>query len=117
VEVGRRTLGQLAGEPLAETVAEHPDLPQRLLQVVRGDRRELLELGVRACELPAALLDGGRAFGDAALERQIEAAQLVVRLPQRVAGDERAPEEDESRPAGEAERGEEDVEKPAVRAR
>ena len=39
---------------------EHLHLAQRLLQVVRGDRRELLELGVRAARAPRRGAPAGR---------------------------------------------------------
>ena len=60
-DVALHLLGDLLAPPV-EALAVHADLAQRLLQIVSGDRRELLELGVRARERVRAPLGELRAL-------------------------------------------------------
>ena len=62
-----------------EPLAVHADLAQRLLQVVRRDGCELLELGVRAGQCVCALLGELGALGHPRLERLVESGDLRVR--------------------------------------
>ncbi len=61
VEVLLPALVELVAVALLEELAEARDLAQRLLQVVRGDVGELLELGVRAVELAGLRAELGAA--------------------------------------------------------
>jgi hypothetical protein len=62
-------LAELAAEVAAQELGERDELAQRLLEVVRRHRRELLELGVRAREV---------LVGD--LERVALARELALRV-------------------------------------
>ena len=48
-------LGQLLPAPIAQTIPKRLDFPQRLLQVVAGDERKLLEFDVAAPQLRSPL--------------------------------------------------------------
>ena len=80
-----------------EALAVHADLAQRLLQVVRRDRGELLELGVRAGERVRAPLGELRALGHLRLERLVERAHLGVRRGELGRAHLRAPQRDQAR--------------------
>ena len=68
-----------------QPVAEGLDLAQRLLEVVRGDEGEVLELAVAALELEGRLLEAfvgggelGRPLGDPRLELVVRGAQGLL---------------------------------------
>ena len=69
-----RASSGISSLPALEPLAVHADLAQRLLQVVRGDRGELLELGIRARERVRAPLGELGALGDLRLERLVQSA-------------------------------------------
>ena len=71
-------LVELALVALLEHLAEARHLAQRLLQVVRGDVGELLQLGVRAGELGRPLFGVGRPLGDPLLEGRVGLDQLPI---------------------------------------
>ena len=59
LQIVEAAIGQRLGVDLADALGERAHLAQRLLEVVRRDRRELLELGVGARELAGAALELG----------------------------------------------------------
>ncbi len=79
VDVPVGPLVDLALVPPLQELGEARDRPERLLQVVRGDVRELLELLVRPRELPAPLLERGRrrlVLGDLPLQAAVRLDQV-----------------------------------------
>ena len=107
--VAPQVVATLVREPVAvdldRPLGEHLHLAQRLLEVVRRDRRELLELGVRALELRRA-----------ALERAVGGVELGVGVGELARVAKHAPQQHERRQGGERERGEDQPGGPHVRA-
>src|SRR5690606_5324587 len=66
-----RALGELAPVAALEELGERGDLSQRLLEVVRGDVGELLEVPVRRLELEARLAHGVE-LGDETLAHPLD---------------------------------------------
>src|SRR5207244_6613589 len=115
LQLAGRLLRQAVTKPLPQSVAEHADLAQRLLEIMGGDKGELLELGVRASELTGPLLGGGGALGDSLLESRIHRGELAVRRGDLRPAHERAPEEQEADGPGKAEGSEHAEQEPSPR--